>query len=207
MGSQGASDQEITVLIAEDVNMVRGALVALLSLEPDITVVADVADGSAVLDAVRAHQPTVALLDVDLPGVDGITLAGQLDESTRVLLVTSLSNPATLQRSLSAAIDGFLLKDAPPQRLAEAVRIVAGGGRVIDPELAMVALQHGPCPLTVRELDVLRLIAGGLQPPEVAQTLFLSAGTVRNYLGSAVTKLNARNRVDAIRIAAESGWI
>ncbi|GED88461.1 DNA-binding response regulator [Streptomyces sp. NPDC091412] len=200
----------IRVLLAEDMNMVRGALVALLSMEPDITVVAEVEDGDRVVPIALEHRPDIAVLDVDLPGTDGLTAAGMLHEqlpSCGTLMLTSLGKPGTLKRALSMRVSGFLLKDAPPEQLASAIRKVAAGERVVDPELVLSAWDYERSPLTAREMEVLQLAAQGAQVGEIAGALFLSAGTVRNYLTTIVSKLNARNRVDAIRIAQEAGWL
>jgi two-component system response regulator DesR len=198
------------VLLAEDMNMVRGALVALLSMESDIEVVAELESGDAILPAALAHRPDVAVLDIDLPGMDGLTAAGLLYEKLpgcRCVILTSLGRPGNLRRAMAAHVAGFILKDAPPDRLADAIRGTAAGRRVIDPQLALSAWDVSENPLTVRELEVLRLTANGAEPAEIAAKLFLSPGTVRNYLTTAVTKLNARNRIDAIRIAREAGWL
>lgn len=198
------------MLLAEDMHMVRGALVALLNLEPEIEVVAEVSSGDEIVPAVKRHRPDVAVIDVDLPVVDGLTASGLVRETspqTAVLILTSLGRPGTLRRALAAKVNGFLLKDAPPAELADAIRAVAAGGRVVNSQLALAAWDDGECPLTDRELAVLRLAAGGADVPDIAGELFLSAGTVRNYLTSAATKLNARNRVDAIRIADDAGWL
>lgn len=199
----------IRVVLAEDMHMVRGALVALLDLEPDITVVAEVETGDKILPAVREHRPEVAVIDIDLPVLDGLTAAGTIREElpeVRTLMLTSLARPGTLRRALATKVDGFILKDAPPAQLAKAIRDVAAGQRVVDSQLALAAWDRGECPLTERELDVLRLAADGTDAPEIAAELSLSPGTVRNYLTAAIGKLNARNRVDAIRIAESSGW-
>jgi two-component system response regulator DesR len=200
----------IKVLVAEDMHIVRGALVALLRLEPDIEVVGEVASGDQILPAARALGAEVAIIDIDLPGKDGLTAAGELHSDLpecRTLILTSLGRPGTLRRALAAKVGGFLLKDAPPDKLANAVRGVAAGRRMVDGELALAAWDMEECPLTPRELEVLRLTAEGGSTVEVAAQLYLSAGTVRNYLTNIVTKLNARNRVDAIRIAKETGWL
>ncbi|MFJ9521962.1 DNA-binding response regulator [Kitasatospora sp. NPDC101801] len=200
----------IRVLLAEDMHMVRGALVALLGMEQDIEVVAEVDHGDSILPQALAHRPDIAVLDIDLPGVDGLTAATLLHEqlpSCRTLILTSLGRPGTLRRAMSARVGGFLLKDAPPAELAQAIRKVVAGERVVDPQLAMAAWDSGENPLTKREVDVLLMAAGGAEVVEIAAALFLSAGTVRNYLTTVVTKLNARNRVDAIRIAEEAGWL
>jgi len=191
-------------------HMVRGALVALLVLEPDIDVVAEVAFGTGILPAAMEHRPDVAVIDIDLPGKDGLTAAAELHEqlpNCRTLILTSLGRPGTLRRALAAKVGGFLLKDAPPDKLASAIRDVSIGRRVVDSDLALAAWDTADCPLTGREIEVLRMAADGANAVDIASRLYLSAGTVRNYLTTAVTKLNARNRVDAIRIAKESGWL
>jgi two-component system, NarL family, response regulator DesR len=200
----------IRVLLAEDMHMVRGALVALLDLEADIEVVAEVESGDLIVPMVKKHQPDVAVIDIDLPILDGLTAASTIRESlpgVRTLMLTSLARPGTLRRALAAGVDGFILKDAPPAKLAAAIRDVAAGRRVVDSQLALAAWDSGECPLTERELEVLRLAARGTDAPEIARILSLSAGTVRNYLTAVVAKLDARNRVDAIRIASEAGWL
>ncbi|HEY3753737.1 MAG TPA: response regulator transcription factor [Pseudonocardiaceae bacterium] len=200
----------IKVMIAEDVHMVRGALVALLRLESDIEVVAEVAGGNEIMPAARATHPDVAVIDIDLPGKDGLTAASELHEQMpecRTLILTSLGRPGTLRRALAAKVGGFLLKDAPPDKLASAIREVSVGRRVVDSDLALAAWDSADCPLTGREVEVLRMAADGANAVDIAARLYLSAGTVRNYLTTAVTKLNARNRVDAIRIAKEAGWL
>lgn len=200
----------IRVILAEDMHMVRGALVSLLGLEDDIEVVAELVSGDEILPAALEHQPDVAIIDIDLPGKDGLSAACELHDqapTTRTLILTSLGQPGTLRKALSAKVGGFLLKDAPPAELAEAVRGVHAGRRVVNSELALAAFDSGECPLTSRELDVLRLAADGIDVPDIAGRLYLTPGTVRNYLTAVTTKLNARNRVDAIRIARESGWV
>ncbi|MCX5108802.1 response regulator transcription factor [Streptomyces sp. NBC_00378] len=200
----------IRILLAEDMNMVRGALVALLNLEDDLEVVCEVERGDEILDGALLHKPDVAVIDVDLPGIDGLTAAERLRKQLpecRALILTSLGRPGALRRALAAQVSGFLLKDAPPQELAAAVRNVAAGKRVIDSQLALSAWNSTESPLTTRETEVLRLAADGLEPVEIAGHLQLSLGTVRNYLTTAVTKLNARNRVDAIKIARDADWL
>lgn len=195
----------IKVMLAEDMHMVRGALVALLNLEPDIEVVVDVSTGTDILPTAMKHEPDVAVIDIDLPGKDGLTAAAELHErlpGIRTLILTGLGRPGTLRRALSARVGGFLLKDAPSRELADAIRSVAAGRRVIDSQLALAAWDSADCPLTAREIEVLRLASEGMEPVEIAAKLFLSAGTVRNYLTTIIGKLNARNRVDAIRIAS-----
>ncbi|MBE8525363.1 response regulator transcription factor [Amycolatopsis sp. H6(2020)] len=200
----------IRVLVAEDISMIRGALVALLELEDDVDVVAAVADGEQIVSTALLHQPDVAVLDVDLPGLDGISAAEQLRERMpmcRALIVTGLGRPGTVQRALAAGVPGYLLKDAPPEQLAHAVRAVASGESVYDPKLALAAWSSGSNPLTLREAEVLRLAGSGAGAPEIAAQLSLSVGTARNYLTKIVAKLNARNLVDALRLARESGWL
>lgn len=200
----------IRVLLAEDMHMVRGALVALLGLETDIKVVAEVVAGDHILPVALECAPDIAVIDIDLPGKDGLTAAAELAErlpGCRTLILTSLGRPGTVRRALDAKVSGFLLKDAPADKLANAIRSVAGGGRVIDSELALSAWDTASCPLTPRELEILRLTAAGSNVSDIAAELFLTIGTVRNYIATVVTKLNARNRVDAIRIAAEAEWL
>lgn len=200
----------IRILLAEDMNMVRGALVALLDLEDDLTVVCELERGDQILPSALEHRPDVAIIDIDLPGIDGLTAAASLREhlpECRTLILTSLGRPGALRRALAAQVSGFLLKDAPPHELAEAVRGVVAGQRVINSQLAMSAWNSSESPLTARETEVLRLTAQGLEPVEIAGRLRISLGTVRNYLTSVVTKLNARNRVDAIKIAQDADWL
>ncbi|MGH3468028.1 MAG: response regulator transcription factor [Thermocrispum sp.] len=200
----------IRVLLAEDMHMVRGALVALLDLEHDIEVVAQVASGEEILPAVTASDPDIAVIDIDLPGKDGLTAAAEIHASRpscRTLIVTSLNRPGAIRRALDVRVNGYILKDAPPDKLANAIRQIAAGRRVIDSELALTAWATAECPLSHREVEILQLAAGGQGPSEIAAKLCLSAGTVRNYLTNTVSRLNARNRLDAIRIAREAGWI
>ncbi|WP_394621854.1 DNA-binding response regulator [Lentzea sp. JNUCC 0626] len=200
----------IRVLLAEDMHMVRGALIALLNLEPDIEVVAEVSSGDKIVPAARQHSPDVCVIDIDLPILDGLSAATTIRETmpqVRTLMLTSLGRPGTLRRALAARVDGFLLKDAPPTELADAIRRVAAGERVVDSQLALAAWDRGECPLTDRELEVLRLAANGADSPDIAVALSLSVGTVRNYMTTIMTKLNGRNRVDTIRIAEEAGWL
>ncbi|MFJ6619984.1 response regulator transcription factor [Kitasatospora sp. NPDC091335] len=201
---------EIRILLAEDMHMVRGALVALLDLEDDLSVVCEVARGDEIVHAALEHRPDVAVVDIDLPGLDGLTAAARLRErlpECRTLILTNLGRPGTLRRALMAQVSGYLLKDAPPGELATAIRRVAAGQRVIDPQLALDTWNSEETPLTERETEVLRLASEGHDPVEIAKLLRLSSGTVRNYLTTIVSKLNARNRVDAIRAAREAGWL
>lgn len=200
----------IRVLVAEDMRILRDTLVSVLNLEDDIEVVAEVGTGEGVLPAALGHSPDLAVLDIDMPGVDGLTAAAQLHEQIpdcHVVILTVLGRPGTLRRALAAHVSGFLVKDAPADELIDALRRVAAGERVIDPQLALATLETADSPLSPREADVLRRYAAGAGPAEIAANLFLSYGTVRNYLASAVTKLGGRNRVDAVRIAAEAGWL
>ncbi|GAA1993031.1 response regulator transcription factor [Catenulispora subtropica] len=200
----------VRILLAEDAHVVRGALVALLDLEPDFTVVADVHDGYSIVPAALAHKPDVAVLDVGLPGLDGVSAARRLGEalpSCRILILTSLGSPATLRRAMNANVHGFLLKDAPVDDLIKGVRTVAAGFRFIDPELAAAAWAGRESPLSPREAEILGLVAGGGTTAEIAAELFLNVGTVRNYLNGAVTKTGGRSRIDAIRIARDNGWL
>jgi two-component system, NarL family, response regulator DesR len=190
--------------------ILRDTLVAVLSLEADIEVVAELAAGQAIVPVAVEHRPDVAVLDIALPGVDGLTAAGQLRErlpECKVLILTVLGQPASLRRALEAHVSGFLVKDAPAEELIAAVRQVAAGERVFDPKLAVAALEERDNPLSPREAEILRRCADGAGPAEIAAELHLSYGTVRNYLASAVTKLGARNRVDAVRIATGAGWL
>jgi two-component system response regulator DesR len=200
----------IRVLLAEDIVILRTALVSLLTMEADIEVVAEVETGDEIVPAAVRHQPDVAVLDIGMPGTDGLSAAIELREAVpdcRVLILTSLGRPADLQRALNAKLSGFLLKDVTPERLAGAIRDIAAGNRVIDPDLLLSAYDAGACPLSEREVQVLRLTAAGAEAPEIAEELFLSVGTVRNYLTAIVAKLDAKNRIDAIRIAEQAGWI
>ncbi|MGH3715819.1 MAG: response regulator transcription factor [Micromonosporaceae bacterium] len=200
----------IRVLIAEDMHMIRSALVALLSLEDDIEVVAELARGDQVVDAARRTRPDVAVLDIDMPGLDGLAVAAQLRRELpdcRALILTGLSRPGHLLRALQAHALGFIVKNKPAASLVDGVRRVARGERVLDPELVAAALETGASPLTPRETDVLRAADSGISTEEIATTLFLSPATVRNYLSHAITKVGARNRIDAIRIARDAGWL
>ncbi|MGW3564664.1 response regulator transcription factor [Streptomyces sp. NPDC000941] len=201
----------IRVLLAEDQHIIREALAALLGLEEDIEVVATVDSGTAAVDAARVYQPDIAVLDIDMPGtMDGLEAAAVVREKVpgcRVLMLTAYGKPGHLRRALGARVDGFVLKTAPPDDLVGAIRKVAVGERVLDASLAVTAWDLADNPLTPREVEVLRLVAQGAEATEIAAQVHLTAGTVRNYLTAIVTKLNARNRTDAVRIATEAGWI
>ncbi|MGO1259644.1 MAG: response regulator [Brachybacterium sp.] len=200
----------IRLLIADDQGLVRGALAALLGLEPDIEVVAQVGRGDEVLDVVRETHPDVALLDIEMPGLDGISAAAQLREAgvgCRALIVTTFGRPGYLKRALQAGASGFVVKDTPSAQLADAVRRVAQGLRVVDPALAAESLTQGDSPLTERETDLLQAARTGGSIADLARMLHLSEGTVRNHLSSAIGKTGGRNRADAARIAEENGWL
>lgn len=200
----------IRVLVAEDMHLVRGALVALINLEGDMEVVAEVDRGDEIETTALLERPDVAVLDLDLPGLDGVSAAQRLQISLpecESLILTGLSQPGHLLRALEGRVRGFLPKDAPAAQLADAIRRVARGERVLDASLVAAALETGSNPLTERETDVLRSAAAGLSTGEIGGELFLSPATVRNYLSNGIAKLNARNRMDAVRIAREAGWL
>ena len=200
----------IRVLIAEDQAMVREALAALLELEPDIEVVAQVGRGDEVLAAARAAQPDVALLDIEMPGASGLEATEGLRRElpgTRVLILTTFGRPGYLRRAFDAGASGFLLKDAPAAQLASAVRRAANGERVVDPDLAVTALGAGENPLTAREREVLIRARDGGTIAQIAGDLHLSPGTTRNHLSSVMQKLGAASRQDAIRTAEDQGWL
>lgn len=200
----------IRVLIADDQALIRGAFAALLDLERDLDVVAQVGRGDDVLSAALAHRPDVALLDVQMPGLDGLAAAAALRErlpACRVLMVTTFGRPGYLRRALAAGASGFLVKDAPPEQLVDAIRRAHAGLRVVDPTLAVESLTLGDSPLTGREGDVLAAAADGSTVAEIAARLYLSEGTVRNYLSAAIGKTSARTRADAARIAIDRGWV
>ena len=190
--------------------MIRGALVALIGLEPDMAVVGDVDRGDTVVPVARQVRPDVAVLDIEMPGIDGLTAAAMLRDElpdTAVLILTGVAQPGHLARALEVHVGGFLRKNAPSEELADAIRRVAKGQRFLDPALVSASLEIGTSPLTPRETDVLRTAAEGGSTEEIGAALFLSPATVRNYLSNAITKLDARNRLDAIRIAREAGWM
>lgn len=200
----------IRLLIADDQALVRGALAALLQMEDDLEVVAEVSRGDEVLDAAREHQPDVALLDVEMPGIDGLAAARLLKESMpacRVLMVTTFGRPGYLKQAMAAGASGFVVKDTPARALADAVRRVHQGLRVVDPTLAAESLTQGDSPLTERESDVLQAARDGGTVADIAGVLFLSEGTVRNHLSSAIGKTGARTRAEAVRVAVDNGWL
>jgi two-component system response regulator DesR len=200
----------IRLLVADDQALVRGALVALLGLESDIEVVAEVGRGDEVVAAATSARPDVALLDVDMPGIDGIAAAALLKRALphcQILMVTTFGRPGYLRRAMQAGASGFVVKDTPARQLADAVRRVASGLRVVDPTLAAESLTSGDSPLTERETDVLSAARARGSVAEIAISLHLTEGTVRNYLSSAIGKTSARNRSDAVMIAEENGWL
>ncbi|MFC0037314.1 response regulator transcription factor [Actinomadura rayongensis] len=200
----------VRLLLADDQEMIRTALAALLDLEDDFSVVAAVGRGDEVLGAVREHRPDVALLDIEMPGMDGLTVAGVLRDQVpgcRVVILTTFGRAGYLRRAMEAGAVGFVVKDAPAEALADAVRRVVNGERVVDPVLAAATLAAGESPLTAREGDVLRVARTGASVAEIAGRLFLSEGTVRNYLSAAIAKTATRNRVEAARVADERGWL
>ncbi|HEY7487754.1 MAG TPA: response regulator transcription factor [Streptosporangiaceae bacterium] len=200
----------IRVMIAEDQGMVRGALATLLGLEDDIEVVAEAASGDEALAAATKTRPDVALLDIEMPGKDGITTAGELRTAVpgcQVVILTTFGRPGYLRRAMEAGASAFLVKDSPAHELAAAIRRVLAGERVIDPALAAAALSAGPNPLSPRERDVLAAAADGSTISDIAGRLHLSEGTVRNYLSAAIHKVGARNRIEAVQSAQRHGWV
>ncbi len=200
----------VRVLLAEDQAMVRGAIAALLALEEDIEIVGEASRGDEVVTLALESGPDVALLDVEMPGGDGLDAAASLRQelpSCRVIILTTFGRAGYLKRAMANGASGFLLKDAPSSELAEAIHKVMRGERVVDPELAVLALRAGDNPLTEREREALAASENGATVEDVAARLYLSAGTVRNYLSSAIKKLGARNRVEAARLAQKRGWL
>ncbi|CAM3618555.1 response regulator transcription factor [Isoptericola cucumis] len=200
----------IRVVLADDETLIRDAVAQLLGLEDDLEVVAVAGDGPAAIAAIREHRPDVAVLDLQMPGADGIEVAETVRRTQpgcQVVVVTSHGRPGYLKKALAAGVRGFLPKTVPATVLAGAVRQVAGGGRYLDPELAADAISAGDSPLTPREADVLELAAEGAPVEEIARRASLAAGTVRNYLSSAVAKLGVSNRHEAVRLARSQGWI
>ncbi len=200
----------IRVLLAEDQAMVRGALAALLGLEPDIEVVAEVARGDEVVEAARRALPDVALLDIEMPGLDGLSAAAVLHAALpacRIVMLTTFGRPGFLRRAMEAGASGFLLKDAPAAQLAHAIRRTMAGKRVVDPALAVEALSEGGNPFSEREREVLAASRELATIAEIAARLSLSEGTVRNHLSAAIQKVGARNRAEAARLAYEKGWL
>lgn len=202
--------EPIRLLLADDQALVRGALGALLSLEDDLVVVGEASDGAAAATETARLRPDVCLMDIQMPGVDGIAATRAVrsaSPSTRVLIVTTFARPGYLRAALDAGASGFIVKDVPPAQLADAIRRVHAGLRVLDPALAEASLFEGANPLTEREQQVLRLSADGRPVARIAAEVFLSPGTVRNQLSSAIGKTGAKNRAQAARLAHDKGWI
>ena len=200
----------IRLLLADDQELIRTALGVMLELEDDFEVVASVGHGDEAVAAAKEHQPDVALLDIEMPGIDGLAVAGVLAQEVprcRSLILTTFGRPGYLRRAMESGARGFVVKDAPPERLADAIRRVAAGERVVDPALAATTLAAGVSPLTARERDVLVAARPGASVADIAGKLFLSEGTVRNYLSSAIAKTGTRNRAEAVRTADERGWL
>jgi two-component system response regulator DesR len=200
----------IRILLADDQALVRSALAALLELEDDFDVVAQVGRGDEVVAAARDRHPDVALLDIEMPGLDGLAAAAALTQEVpacRVIIVTTFGRPGYLRRAMESGALGFVVKDAPAEQLADAIRRVSRGLRVVDPGLAAATLAGGVSPLTGRERDVLVAARDGATVADIAGRLFLSEGTVRNYLSAAIAKTGVRNRVEAVRVADERGWL
>jgi two-component system, NarL family, response regulator DesR len=200
----------IRLVIAEDQTLVLGAIAALLALEGDLAIIGRARDGTAALDLTRALVPDILLTDIEMPGLSGIDVAQRIAESglpTRTIIVTTFARPGYLARARAAGVRGYLLKDAPVEQLATAIRTVAQGGTFIPADLMAAAWDAGTDPLTARERDTLRLAEDGLSNKDIARRLGLSPGTVRNYLSTAAGKLNAANRIEAGRIARANGWL
>ena len=201
---------KIRILLAEDQAMVRGALTALLDLEDDLEVVAEVSQGDQVLPTAIKTKPDIALLDIEMPGSDGLSAAQAIHENLpacRIVILTTFGRSGYLRRAMESGAVGFLLKDAPADQLAIAIRRVMAGERVVDPELALSALSDGDNPLTGRERDVLRASLDGTNIADIAAQLYLSEGTVRNHISTAIQKLNVHNRMEAAHLAKERGWL
>ena len=208
----------IHVIVADDQALIRGALSALIDLEDDMEVVAQAGNGHEALAAIEAHTsahpgsevPLVVIMDVEMPVMDGISAAAALKErgaNARVLMVTTFGRPGYVQRALDAGAVGFIVKDAPAEQLLEAIRRTSQGLRTVDPALAVDALTKGQSPLSAREVEVLRAFESGGTVEDVASELMLSAGTVRNYVSSAMEKTHARTRAEALKVATENGWL
>ena len=201
----------IRILLADDQHLVRAGLAALLNLEDDLHVVAQLPDGTGVVEAIREHTIDVAVLDIEMPDVDGITATGQITQvygdDVAILILTTFGRAGYLQRAMAAGARGFMVKDAPAEQLAEAIRTVHAGGSAVDPVLAAEALSAGANPLTDRERDVLREALAGSSVKHIAARLHLSAGTVRNHLSAAIGKTQTTNRTEAARVAQQNGWL
>ena len=205
-----STQQPVRLLLAEDQVMIREALAALLEFEGGIEVVAQVGRGDEVTEAARKTRPDVAVLDIEMPGMDGLTAAAELKKhlpDTKIVILTTFGRPGFLRRAMESGVSAFLVKDSPADKLTQTIRRVLAGERVIDPDLAAAALADGGSPLTPRERGVLDASADGRTIAEIAAGLFLSEGTVRNYLSACIQKTGARNRAEALRIASERGWL
>jgi two-component system, NarL family, response regulator DesR len=199
----------IRVVLAEDQSMVRGALAALLNLEDDIEVIGEAANGKAAWDMVQRLAPDICILDIEMPEMSGLEVAEKIKEHAfpcQVIILTTFARPGYLQRAIKSGAKGYLLKDSPVEELAKAIRQVNLGSRVVSPELVLSAFDDAN-PLTEREQEVLRYAAEGMPTAEIAQRMFLSEGTVRNYMSDILQKIGAKNRMEAVRIASEKGWI
>ncbi|NMW84012.1 response regulator transcription factor [Mobiluncus curtisii] len=200
----------ISVVLADDQALVRGAIVALLELEGDIEVVAQASNGRELLDAVQTHHPQVAVVDIEMPDLDGIAATQAITETaadTKTLILTTFGRPGYLKRALNAGAKGFMVKETPAEELAAAVRTIAAGGTAVDQKLATESLFEGDNPLTEREIEVLKIAEKGLKVQEIATQVYLSPGTVRNYLSSAISKTHADTSAGAARKARELGWL
>ena len=200
----------ISVVLADDQALVRGAIVALLELEGDIEVVAQASNGRELLDAVQTHHPQVAVVDIEMPDLDGIAATQAITETaadTKTLILTTFGRPGYLKRALNAGAKGFMVKETPAEELAAAVRTIAAGGTAVDQKLATESLFEGDNPLTEREIEVLKIAEKGLKVQEIATQVYLSPGTVRNYLSSAISKTRADTSAGAARKARELGWL
>jgi two-component system, NarL family, response regulator DesR len=209
-GGSAGQTRPTRILLADDQTLIREALAALLSFESDMEVVAQVGRGDEVVKAAAEHDIDVALLDIEMPGMDGLAAAGQLHRAqpeVKIVILTTFGRPGFLRRAMQSGVSAFIVKDSPPDRLATAVRKALAGERVIDPDLAAAALAEGINPLTPRERDVLAASADGSLISEIAGQLYLSEGTVRNYLSACIQKTGARNRTEALHIAEERGWL
>jgi len=200
----------ISVVLADDQALVRGAIAALLELEGDIEVVAQASNGRELLDAVQTHHPQVAVVDIEMPDLDGIAATKAITETTadtKTLILTTFGRPGYLKRALGAGAKGFMVKETPAEELAAAVRTIAAGGTAVDQKLATESLFEGDNPLTEREMEVLKIAEQGLKVQEIAARVYLSPGTVRNYLSSAISKTHADTSAGAARKARELGWL
>lgn len=199
----------IRIVLAEDQRMVRGALAALLNLEEDLEVVGEADDGISALKMIRDTLPDICILDIEMPGMSGLEVAELIEKeqlSSRVVILTTFARSGYLQRALKAGVKGYLLKDSPLEELAYALRLVHSGGRMMSPELA-ISVWDEENPLSERDQEVLRLACEGLTTGQIAQRLFLSEGTIRNYMSEVLHKVGAKNRIEAGRIAQSKGWI